>query len=160
MKRGTLLGAFMILTNIFYLLGLKTALFSTLFLLCFVGTPLLAGRLAVLYRKKERENRLKFVEAWLFLMIMYACASALTAVAQYTYFVFIDNGYFFEFLQEQFNTFLSLEGMDAAMQEQVATTAELLKKLTARDLVLQILGTGLMFSPIITGLTAIFVQRK
>ena len=39
MYYGTILGAVMILTNIFYLAGLNSSIFSTLFLIFFLATP-------------------------------------------------------------------------------------------------------------------------
>lgn len=159
MRSGAQLGGVMILTNIFYLAGLKSSLFSALFLFLFTATPFIAGRFAVIYRKRERGNRIGFTEAWLFLMIMFVCAATLTAVAQLIYFLFIDGGYFMEFLQEQFHTIATMEGVDAALKEQITTAAELLKKLTPRDLVMQFFGTNLMISPIITVLIAIFVCK-
>ena len=159
MYYGTILGLVMILTNIFYLIGLKSSIFSTLFLLLFVSTPFIAGRLTVLYRKRERENCIKFAEAWLFLLIMFLCGFILSAVAQLIYFLFIDGGYFINFLLEQFGTITNTEEIDPGLKEQVATTAELLKTLGARDIVLQIFVTNIMFSPIITLLITIFVAK-
>ena len=63
-------------------------------------------------------------------------------------------------IQEQFAAIAGIEGIDAAMKEQFATTAEILKSLSPRNLVLQIFGTNLLFSPIITFLIAVFVKNK
>ena len=160
MRYGTLLGAAMILANICYLIGLKSSLFSVLFLALFVATPFIAGRLTVAYRKKERDNKLRFAEAWLFLLIMFLCAATLTAVAQFLYFSLLDGGYFMEFMLEQFSTLTAMEEVDPALKEQIAATAEIMKTLTPRDIVLQFFGTNLTISPIITVLIAIFVTRK
>lgn len=157
---GTILGVVAIFTNIFYLIGLKSSLFSTLFITLFMATPFIAGRLAIIYRKRERENMMTLTEAWLFLMIMFVCAATLSAVAQLIYFLFIDGGYFMSVIQEQFAAIDGIEGIDAAMKEQFATTADILKSLSPRNLVLQIFGTNLLFSPIITFLIAVFVKNK
>ena len=71
-----------------------------------------------------------------------------------------DGGYFMSVIQEQFAAIAGIEGIDAAMKEQFATTAEILKSLSPRNLVLQIFGTNLLFSPIITFLIAVFVKNK
>ena len=160
MSYGTILGAVAILTNIFYLIGLKSALFSTLFLTLFIATPIIAGRLAIIYRKREKENKITLAEAWLFLMIMFVCAAILTALAQLIYFLFIDGGYFMSIILEQFDTIINMEGADAQLKEQFSATAEILKSLTPRNLVLQFFGTNLLFSPVITFIIAIFVRKS
>ncbi|MBQ8270678.1 MAG: DUF4199 domain-containing protein [Bacteroidaceae bacterium] len=160
MSYGTILGAVAILTNIFYLIGLKSPLFSTLFITLFAATPIIAARLAIIYRKRERDNRMTLAEAWFFLMIMFACAALLSSVAQLIYFLFIDGGYFMSIIQEQFDAIINMEGADARLKEQFSTTAEILKSLSPRNMVLQILGTNLLFSPIITFIIAIFVKKS
>ena len=160
MYYGTILGAVMILTNIFYLAGLNSSIFSTLFLIFFLATPFVAGRLTALYRKRERENSIKFSEAWLFLLIMFMCGFILSALSQLIYFLFIDGGYFMTHILEQFATVADAEEIDPGLKEQITTTAELLKTLGVRDIVLQIFVTNIMFSPIITLLITIFVTRN
>ena len=61
---------------------------------------------------------------------------------------------------EQFATVADAEEIDPGLKEQVTATAELLKTLGARDIVLQIFVTNIMFSPIITLLITIFVTRN
>lgn len=160
MRYGTLLGLATIFTNLFYLLGLKLPFFSTLFLLFLIAIPFFAGRITIIYRKRERENHLRFSEAWLFLLIMFLCAAILSAIAQLIYFQFFDKGFFIEFLLEQFNTLTEMETVDAALQEQLTSTAELLKALKPRDIVMQIFVTNITFAPIITFIIALFVKKK
>lgn len=157
---GTLFGVIMIFTNIFYLLGLKIQFFSTLFLILMVSSPVIAGRMALIFRRRECDNRLPFAGAWSFLMIMYVCSAILTAIAQFVYFRFADNGFFMETILQQFGELLSVEELSSALKEQLQTTSEMLKMLTCRDIILQIFSTNILLSPIITVIIAIFVQKK
>lgn len=160
MYYGTLFAAMMILTNIAYIAGLKIEEFSTLFVLLIAASPFVAGRLAVTYRKRERNNRMSFAQAWLFLIIMYFCAALLTAIAQYVYFAFIDNGFFMQFIQEQFSLVMETEGIDTTLKEELRITADLLASMSTRDIILQIFSTNILISPFITLIIAIFVRKK
>ena len=57
MLYGTIFGAISIATNIFYLLGLSSQAFSTLFLVFAISSPIIAGYLAADYRKREQGNK-------------------------------------------------------------------------------------------------------
>ena len=160
MYHGTLFGFIMIVTNILYILGLKSPLCSTLFLGLTIASPFIAGRFAIAYRKQELGNSMTFSQAWLFLIIMYTCSAILTAVAQFVYFQYFDNGYFMEFILEQFATLINSDEIDAMLKNQFIETAELLKKLSTRDIVLQLFSTNIMIAPIITLIIAIFVRKN
>lgn len=160
MYYGTIFGGIMVAANIFYLLGLSSSTFSTLFLLLTLSSPFIAGKLAVYYRKSEQENQMTFIQAWHFLIIMYICAALLTAIAQFIYFTFMDNGYFMSTILQQFDTFASMEDIDATLRKELTTTADLLRSIGNRDIVLQIFCTNVIISPIITFFIAIFVRRN
>lgn len=160
MYYGTIFGGVMIAANIFYLLGLSSSTFSTLFLLLILSSPFIAGRLAINYRKSEQDNQMTFIQAWHFLIIMYICAALLTAIAQFIYFTFMDNGYFMSTILQQFDTFASMEDIDAALRRELTATADLLRPMGNRDIILQIFFTNIIISPIITFFIAIFVRRN
>lgn len=156
---GTIFGGVMIATNIFYLLGLSSQTFSILFLLLIFSSPIIAGKFALHYRKNEREDSMSFFQAWHFLTIVYICAAILTAIAQFIYFTFVDNGYFMGTILQQFDALTSMEGIDATLREELANTASLLRSLSNRDIILQIFSTNIIISPIITVFIAIFVRK-
>ena len=160
MLYGTIFGAISIATNIFYLLGLSSQAFSTLFLVFAISSPIIAGYLAADYRKREQGNRMTFAQAWLFLLIMNMCAALLTAVAQFIYFTFLDNGYFMSTILQQFDLLVEADSIDTLLREELAKTAELLRSLSNRDIILQIFSTNIIISPIITFFIAIFVKRN
>ena len=91
---------------------------------------------------------------------MYLCAALLTAIAQFIYFTFMDNGYFMSTILQQFDTFASMEDIDAALRRELTATADLLRSMGNRDIILQILFTNIIISPIITFFIAIFVRRN
>lgn len=160
MYYGTIFGAIMIFANISYILGLQSSLFSTLFLGLTIASPFIAGRLVIAYRRREQENLMTFSQAWYFLLIMYACAAILTAIAQFIYFSYIDGGYFMETILQQFTLLQETPGIDATLKEQLGSTAELLKGLGTRELVLQFFSTNIVTSPFITIIIAIFVKKN
>lgn len=157
---GTIFGGVMIATNIFYLLGLESQVFSLLFIIFILSSPIIAGNLAVGYRKKERDDKMSFTQAWTFLIIMYMCAAILTAIAQFIYFTFLDNGYFMGTVLQQFDTLVHMEQIDAILRNELTKTAELLRSLSNRDIILQIFTTNIIISPIITFFIAIFVRKN
>lgn len=157
---GTIFGGVMIATNIFYLLGLESQAFSLLFIIFILSSPIIAGKLAAYYRKSEQENQMTFTQAWTFLIIMYMCAAILTAIAQFIYFTFIDNGYFMSTILQQFDTLIAMEQIDATLRNELAKTADLMRSLSNRDIILQIFTTNIIISPIITFFIAIFVRKN
>ena len=50
---GTLFGLYTIITNIAYITGLRVPFCSTLFLVLFIASPFVAGKLAATFRKRE-----------------------------------------------------------------------------------------------------------
>lgn len=157
---GTIFGAVMITTNIFYLQGLSSQIFSTLFLIFILSSPVIAGRLAANCRKKEMEDKMSFTQAWQFLLIMYVCAAILTAIAQFVYFTFLDNGYFLSTILQQFDTLIDIPEIDETLRGELTKTADLMRSLSNRDIIMQIFGTNIIISPIITFFIAIFVKKK
>lgn len=157
---GTIFGGVMIASNIFYLLGLSSQTFSMLFLLLTISSPIIAGRITINYRTKELMNKMNFLQAWQFLMIMYICAAILTAIAQFIYFTFIDDGYFMSTILQQFDTIIKMNEIDSLLREELTKTATLLGSLSSRDIILQIFSTNIVISPIITVFIAIFVHKN
>ncbi len=160
MHNGTLLGILWIVTSITYIIGLSNIIFSFLFLMLVASSPVFAWYLAVRYRKKECGNQIKYLQAWTYLIIMYVCASLLTAVAQYIYFAFIDNGYFISFIQEQISVIQQMPQIDEATKNALQQVSELWGKLSISDIILQFFNSNMMLTAIITPLTAIFVRRN
>lgn len=158
---GTIFGAIMVVANICYLLGLKSQLFSILFLVLTVSSPIIAGRLAIFYRKNEQEeDSMSFTSAWFFLIIMYICAAILTAIAQFIYFTYIDGGYFMSNILQQFETLANSPQLDATLRNEFTKTADIMRSFGTRDIILQIFSTNILFSPIITFFIAIFVRKN
>ena len=160
MYYGTIFGLIMVFANVSYILGLQSSLFSMLFLGITIASPFIAGRFAATYRRRELDDRITFVQAWFFLMVMYSCAAILTAIAQFIYFKYIDGGYFMQTILQQFDIVQNTDGIDATLKEQIEATASLLKTMGTRDIVLQFFSTNIVITPFITIIIAIFVKRN
>ena len=61
---------------------------------------------------------------------------------------------------QQFDMLVEADSIDTLLREELAKTAELLRSLTNRDIILQIFSTNIIISPIITFFIAIFVKRN
>lgn len=157
---GTMLGLLWILTSAVYLAGLEDPIFSFIFLALLTASPFYAWHLAVRYRKRECNNNITLSGAWIFLIIMYICASLLSAVAQHIYFIYFDNGYLLGFMHEQLNLLQEQPGVDEATKILLAHTQELLGEITTKDIVMQLLTSNIMLSFVITFITALFVKRN
>ena len=159
MQQGTILGLYWIATAAIYILGLSNAMLSVLFLILITFSPFFAAILVAKYRKQECDNKMTFLTAWSFLIIMYVCASLLFAVAQYIYFMFIDKGFFITFLQEQISLLQQVSELDSMTIDSLKQVGELWGQMTTSDIVLQFLSSNMMIAGIITPITAIFVKR-
>ena len=160
MFRGTMLGVFWILMSAIYMMGLNTPILSYLFLAMFVASPFYAGYMVVNYRKRECNDKMTFVKAWLFLIIMYICASLLSAIVQYLYLVYIDNGYLFGVIQEQLDFLLNEPTIDDITKEALKQASEIWNNTTAKDIVVQILSSNVMLTGIIAPRKALFVKKN
>lgn len=159
MQQGTIFGLYWIATAAIYLLGLSNASLSVLFLAMITVSPFLAGYLVVRFRKQECDNRMSFLNAWTFLVIMYICASFLFALAQYIYFAFIDGGFFISFMQEQIGALQQMPEVDSATKDALQQIITLWGQMSTADIVLQFLSSNIMIAGILTPITAIFVKR-
>lgn len=157
---GTIFGIIMIFANIFYAIGLRWPPASHMFLLLLVASPFIAGYITIQFREKECNGHLSFSNAWFFLITMYICSAILTAIAQLIYFTFIDNGFLVETMQQLYTEALQLEGIDPAFAEQLKAMSEMIASLTPRDIVINILTTNILVSPIITIIIALFVKKR
>lgn len=159
MQLGTIFGLYWIATAIIYLLGLNNASLSVLFLAMITISPFLAGYLVIKFRKQECENRMSFLNAWTFLIVMYICASLLFALAQYIYFAFIDEGFFISFMQEQINALQQMPELDSATKDALQQIITLWGQMNTADIVLQFLSSNIMIAGILSPITAIFVKH-
>ncbi len=159
MQYGTNLGVLWIIAFVVYIISMTTSELSLLFLMMLIASPIYAGYLGIKYRKKECGNRLGFLNAWSFMIIVYTCASALSAIACYIYFYFIDGGNMLAAFKEQIDIYTSMEiGED--MKKAFNDTYEILSKLNASDICIQYFTSNLFISSILAPLTSLFIYKK
>ena len=159
MQYGTNLGILWIIAFITYIVSITTKEMSLLFLMLLAISPIYAGYLGIRYRKRECENRLGFLNAWTFMIIVYTCASLLSAIACYIYFYFLDGGTVLAAFKEQIDIYTSME-ISEEMKKAFNETYDILSKLNASDICIQFFTSNLFVSSVLAPLTAIFVYKK
>ena len=159
MQYGTNLGILWIIAFAAYIVSITTKEMSLLFLMLLAISPIYAGYLGIRYRKKECENSLGFLNAWTFMIIVYTCASLLSAIACYIYFYFLDSGTVLAAFKEQIDIYTSME-ISEEMKKAFNETYDILSNLNASDICIQYFTSNLFISSILAPLTSIFVYKK
>ena len=159
MQYGTNLGILWIIAFAAYIVSITTKEMSLVFLMLLAISPIYAGYLGFRYRKRECENKLGFLNAWTFMIIVYTCASLLAAIACYIYFYFLDSGTVLAAFKEQIDIYTSME-ISEEMKKAFNETYDILSRLNASDICIQFFTSNLFVSSILAPITAIFVYKK
>ena len=159
MRHGTLLGSMWIVAFATYILSLTSADLSLIFLLLLAASPIYAGYLGIKYRKNECNNKLSFVNAWSYMIILYLCASILSAIACYIYFQFMDNGVALSAFKEQIDIYTTLD-IGEEMKKALTDTFEILANMDASDYCMQYLSSNVFLTTFLAPITAIFIYKK
>ncbi len=161
MLHGTMLGVMWIIASVLYLLGLGNPIIMLLFFVVALSTPFFAGRWAVKYRKNECNNTMNFIQAFMYMLIMFTCASLLTSVAHYIYFKFIDGGYIVQLINESIDIALENSAiLPASNIEILETTKNILGKVTPMDWTLSFLSTNIMIGAVLVPIIALLVKNN
>ncbi len=159
MKYGTYLGILWIAAFAIYIKALTTPEISLIFLLTLVVSPIYAGYLGIKYRKKECGNRLNFISSWALMIIIYLCASLLSAIACYIYFQYMDNGVALSAFKEQIDAYQAMN-IGEEMKNALTETYNILANLSAGDICIQYFTSNIFVSTILAPLTALAVYKK
>ena len=160
MYSGTMLGA---VWSIMYLLLFTgtTNLFSILISLSlYFASPFIAAQSAIRYRRKECDNTMSYIQAWIFVLYMYICATLLSTFITYIYFAFFDDGTFIMTLQKMLEESMKIAGTDELLIQQIEQTKNIIEKTTTNDFVWQMMNNNLLNTTILPMIIAIFVKRK
>lgn len=160
MYSGTLLGMLWTAMYASCILGFTSLVFTLLFLLLNISSPFYAGYLAVQYRKRECGNRMGFIQAWTFVLVMYLCASMLAAVVQFVYFRFMDNGYFTLVMSEIAAIIKENPAIAGDMAAQIEQAMSTLTSMTPKDLVTDMFSSNIMNATILAPIIALFVKKS
>ena len=101
-----------------------------------------------------------YLQAWIFLLYMYICATLLSALVIYIYFSYIDGGAFFMTLQKMLDESMKIAGTDELMIKQIEQTKNLIENTTTSDFVWQLMNNNLLSTTILPAIIAFFVKRN
>lgn len=160
MQYGTLLGLLWCAMYASFIAGLSNVFYSFLFLVLNIASPFFAGYLAINYRKKHCDNCISFSKAWIFLLIMYICASLFSAAIQAVYFRFFDEGYLIQSMQQITDILRNNPDITGEMSLELNKAMETFTNLETKDIIINILSSNIVNSAIITTpIIALFVRR-
>lgn len=160
MRCGTLLGILWIAMYATAVGGMSSPGYLPIFMILFIASPFYAAYLAKRFRKKYCNDTMRFIQAWLFVLVEYMCASLLSAVVIFIYLYFIDNSVVSDTMSRM------LEIMEVEPQIYGESTAQLKEAIaiysefSIRDIVLNITTSNLMNGTIIAPIIALFVKRN
>lgn len=147
---GAVIGLMCIASFGCYIAGLAYPLLGQLALLLGIASVIVCGRLIRSYRLRTGE--MKFRRCWWMAYLVYMYAVLLTALGQFIYFRFIDNGFMATQFENQITRpemeeTLQLLSPDGSMQQMIADTIQMLQTMSAADFTI-----NLLFSNILLGL--------
>lgn len=160
MRCGTQLGVLWIIMYASCILGFNNIFFALFFFVLYCASPFYAGYLAASYRNKECGGIISFSRSWMFVLIMYLCASLLAAIAQFIYFRFIDNGYFVEVIQNSTKIILENPEIFGNMAQELETAINNFQAMKTHDIVFSMLSSNMMNGTILAPIIAMFVKRN
>ena len=160
MRCGTALGAVWSIMYLLLFAGATSMLSISLCLTLYIASPFIAARYAAGYRRKECDNAMGYMQAWIFLLYMYICATLLSALVIYIYFSYIDGGAFFMTLQKMLDESMKIAGTDELMIKQIEQTKNIIENTTTSDFVWQLMNNNLLNTTILPAIIAFFVKRN
>ena len=167
MRDGTLLGSLWIVTFTMFTIMIKnmfantgiTAVTATATVILMTMSPIMAYKMAKRHTLEERDGRISFSEAWLYIMTMYMCAIVLSAIAEYIYFAFADTYLFHDFLSE-FRAVAMQAQISEEESQEIQKAIELLGSMSAVDIVLSTINSHLFRVTVITTILAFMLKRN
>ena len=158
---GTYMGIFWILKFILVPVGMTTPFLLLLFFCLTLCVPFLGYYYVKMYRERVCEGQISFLQAWVFCLFMFVCASMLAAVAHYVYFAFIDGGYLIGVFKDILNTMKTsnLPGTDVYVK-QMKASIDMLEGLTPTDITLQLLANNVYNCSLLSVVLALIARRR
>lgn len=160
MQNGTLLGLLWCIMYASFILGLTNIFFAFMFLAINFASPFYAGYLAKKFRKEHCNDCWNFSQAFTFLLIMYICASLLSAVVQFLYFKFIDNGYFMQTMQQLVSILNENPQASSSMTSELNTALDTLAGLSTKGLIINFLSSNITNAIFLAPIIALFVRKR
>lgn len=158
---GALLSLLWIVAMACYIQGLNSPFLGMVALLLIVASPFYAANRLRKFRDEAREGIISFMRAYGYTVLTYFYGGLLVAIAVFTYFQFMDNGYLIGKLMDILNTeegrqMIKLYGL----ADEISQSMEELAKMRPIDYALNML-TVIISTGFILGLpTAALLQRQ
>jgi hypothetical protein len=158
MQFGTYMGIYWIVKFFLLLLGFTYSFLFFLFTGLTIVVPFIGYYYARMFRDKIYGGQIKFMQAWVFIFSMYVFAALLVAVAHYTYFRYMDNGFIFDKYMEVLESTLAVPGWERYM-EQSKEVIKSIRLMTPIELTIQLLTQNVFYCSILAFITALFVKK-
>lgn len=159
MYNGTLLGALWSAMYLLLFAGVGSTISMFLCLVLFFLSPFIAVKLAVYFRRKECDDTMSYLQAWLFTFYMYICATLLSTLVSFIYFRFIDGGTFLMSLQNMIEEAMKLAATNELLVQQYEQTMTLIAQITERDIVWQLMNNNLLNATFLSLVLALFIKK-
>jgi len=159
---GTYMGIFWILKFALFPLGLRYyPVLLLFFVLLTAAVPFLGYYYVWLFREKVCKGSIRFLNAWIFVLLMYVFASLLTAVGHYIYFQYFDNGFIFNTYSTIINTTTkSNPVLPKEYLKEANLMLEALRVLSPIKITLQLISQNVFYGNILALITALFVMKR
>lgn len=160
MRSGTLLGLLWVASYTVALGDITNPLYTLLFSAMNIASPIYAGYLTISFRKKYCANKLRYVQAWYFLLIEYMCASLLTAIAMFFYLHFINDAAMSDFINKMLDVIKSDPQIYPLVSNEIEQLSTIYANMSTRDIVLNFTTSNLMNGSLLAPIIALFVKRN
>lgn len=159
MYYGTLLGAVWAVMYLLVFAGATNIMCAMTAIVLYAGSPFIAGWFATRYRKEECNNEMQYSNAWLFLVIIYICATTIGTIVNYIYINHIDHGGFIGEMQEMLSAIQGTPGATADIVAASESYRELLSRIDTTALPWQIMESDCLNSFLLPPIIALFVKK-
>lgn len=159
MLYGTYMGLFWILKFPLFPIGIRYPFFLLIYATLTVAVPFLGYYYARQYRDRVCGGSIRFINAWVFLLLIYMFAALLTAVCHYIYFSFFDKGFIFNTYDKMIDEMNNPIFKKYHYAQAKAMIREF-ESLTPIKITLQLISTNVFYGNILALITAPFVMKK
>ena len=160
MQYGTYLGIYWAVMYILLFRSLYNPMLSTIAVAMVFTSPLLAYRFTIGYRKKECGDQIKYPQAWTFLFCMYICATLFSALTNYIFFNFMDQGAFLMEFNDILSQLIATPDIDSATKAQFEGVQDMLSQTTVNGIMWQLLNNNIFNPLILPPIIALFARKK
>lgn len=160
MHFGTYMGIFWILKFPLFPLGLHYPPLILLFFILTMAVPFVGYYFARIYRDRVCGGTINFLNAWIFLVLLYVFASILTAIGHYIYFRYFDNGYIINSYSSIIDSMKNNPMFPKGYMDQAKQVIEDFGSLSPIKIALQLISQNVFYCNLLALVTALFVVKR